>query len=127
MKPYTTTIGNILPGMIVRFTSSDPGWDHDKTYTFTVKYTRLPVDQEEGQLLGEGCGFAVTADSEITVLHDPTQSGQDVQVSVEGLSDDEITSAIRRSAEQVMAYHRGRPPQQYNTGGIKCPEPTSDE
>lgn len=118
MKPYTTTIENILPGMIVRFTSSDPGWDHDKTYTFTVKYTRLPVDQEEGQLIGEGCGFAVTAASEITVLHDPTQSGQGVQVSVEGLSDDVIASMARRSAEQVRAYYKGKPPQQYNTGGL---------
>lgn len=50
--------------------------------------------------------------------------GHEIEVDLE---DDEITSAIRRSAEQVMAYHRGRPPQQYNTGGIKCPEPTSDE
>ena len=127
MKPYTTTIENILPGMIVRFTSSDPGWDHDETYTFTVRYTRLPGEQWEGQLIGEGCGFGVTADSEITVLHDPMQGEQDVQMSAEMLSDEKITSAIRRSAEQVMAYHKGKPPQQYNTGGIKCPEPTSDQ
>ena len=71
MKPYTTTIEHILPGMIVRFTRSEPDWDHDETYTFTVRYTRLSGEQGEGQLLGEGCGFAVDADSEITVLHDP--------------------------------------------------------
>lgn len=118
MKPYTTTIEHLLPGMIVRFTNPEPGCDHNKTYTFTVRYTRLPGEHEEGQLLGEGCGFAVDADSEITVLHDPTQSGQDVQMSVERLSDDTITSAIRRSVEQVMAHHKARGPQQYKTGGL---------
>lgn len=121
MKPYTTTIENILPGMIVRFTNPEPDCDHTKTYTFTVRYTRLPDEHGEGQLLGEGCGFAVDADSEITVLHDPTQSGQDVQMNVEMLSDETITSAIRRSVEQVMAYHKNRVPQQYNTGGLDLP------
>lgn len=35
--------------------------------------------------------------------------------------------SIRRAAEQVLAYHKNRGPQQYKTGGIKCPEPPSDQ
>lgn len=121
MKPYTTTIENILPGMIVRFTNPEPDCDHSKTYTFTVRYTRLPGEHGEGLLLGEGCGFAVDSDSEITVLHDPTQSGQDVQMNVEMLSDEKIASMARRSAEYAAAYQRERRPQQYRTSYPKRP------
>lgn len=127
MKPYTTTVENILPGMIVRLTRPEPDCDHNKTYTLTVRYTRLPDEHEEGVLVGERCGFAVDADSEITVLHDPTQSGQDVQMSVEMLSDDTITSIARRSAEYAAAYHRERRPQQYRTSYPKRPVLPNDQ
>lgn len=118
MKPYTTTIENILPGMIVRLTHPEPDCDHSRTYTFTVRYTRLPGEHGEGLLVGEGCGFAVDADTEITVLHDPTQDGQDVWMNAEIMSDEAIA---RRAADQVAAYHRDRGPQQYKTGGLDLP------
>ena len=39
-------------------------------------------------------------------------------MSVEQPWDDEITAVARRAAEYVMAYHSGREPQQYKTGGL---------
>lgn len=116
MKPYTTTIEHLLPGMIVRATDVEEGG----TAVVGVIYTYM---YEDGSAIigGDMLSVNVKHDSEITVLHDPTQSGQDVQMSVEMLSDEAITSAIRRSVEQVMAYHRERLPQQYNTGGLDLP------
>ena len=116
MDPYTTTIENILPGMIVRATDVEEGGTAVVGVIYTYTY-------EDGTAVigGDMLSVDVKHDSEITVLHDPTQSGQDVQMSVEMLSDEKITSAIRRSVEQVMAYHKGRPPQQYNTGGLDLP------
>lgn len=113
MKPYTTTVEHLLPGMIVR---TKDRWQNQTT-VLRVDYTFLYGTG--GACIGErSVGIEVEEDAEITVLHDPMHDEQDVQMSVEMLSDEKITPAIRRSVEQVMAYHRGRPPQQYNTGGL---------
>lgn len=116
MKPYATTVEHLLPGMTVRATDVKEGG----TAVVHVIYTYM---YEDGSAIigGDMLSVDVRHDSEITVLHDPTQSGQDVQMSVEVLSDEKITSAIQRSVEQVMAYHKGKPPQQYNTGSLSLP------
>ena len=116
MKPYTTTIENILPGMIVRATDVEEGG----TAVVGVIYT-YTCEDGTAVIGGDMLSVDVKHDSEITVLHDPTQSGQDVQMSVEMLSDEKITSAIRRSVEQAMAYHKNSGPQQYKTGGLDLP------
>lgn len=114
MKPYTTTVEHILPGMIVRVFDEYDG----KTAVLTVTHTYM-YENGSAAIGGDMPSVEVKHDSEITVLHDPTQGGQTTRVSAKRMSDDEITSSIRRSAERVMAAYGGRGPQQYKTGGVK--------
>ena len=116
MDPYTTTIENILPGMIVRATDVEEGGTAVVGVIYTYTY-------EDGTAVigGDMLSVDVKHDSEITVLHDPTRDESGVQMHVEMLSDEAITSAIRRSVEQVMEYHKNSGPQQYKTGGLDLP------
>lgn len=116
MKPYTTTIENILPGMVVR---AKDRWEHQTT-VLCVDYTFV-YETGGARIGGRSAGIEVEQGAEITVLHDPTRVEQDAQMHVEMLSDEAITSAIRRSVEQVMEYHKNRGPQQYKTGGLDLP------
>ena len=113
MEPYTTTVEKILPDMIVRATDVEEGG----TAVVRVLHTYM---YEDGSAIigGDMLSVDVKHDSKITVLHDPTHDEQTAQVNVEMLSDEAIA---RRAAEQVMAYHKARGPQQYKTGGLDLP------
>lgn len=110
MKPYTTTVEHLLPGMVVRATDAEEGG----TAVVRVLHTYMYEDGT-ATVGGDMLSVDVKHDSEITVLHDPTHDEQAAQVNVEMLSDETIA---RRAAEQVMAYHKARGPQQYKTGGL---------
>lgn len=122
MKPYTTTIENILPGMVVRATDVEEGG----TAVVRVVHTYMYEDGT-ATIGGDMLSVDVKHDSEITVLHDPTRDEQTAQVNVEVLSDETITSIARRSAEYAAAYHRERRPQQYRTSYPKRPVLPNDQ
>ena len=68
MKPYTTTIENILPGMIVR---AKDRWEHQTT-VLRVDYTFV-YEAGGARIGGRSTSIEVEQDSEITVLYDPTR------------------------------------------------------
>ena len=114
MKPYTTTIEHILPGMIVRAQDVAEG----RTTVLRVLYTSV-YREGDAYIGGESAGIEIERRTEVTVLHDPTQDDQEVWISIEEPWDEDVTEAIRRSTEQVLAYHKNRGPQQYKTGNLK--------
>lgn len=68
MEPYTTTIENILPGMIVRATDIEYG------STVVVRVVHTCTDEDGSACIrAEKIDVDVRDDSEITVLHDPTR------------------------------------------------------
>ena len=70
MKPYTTTIEHILPGMIVRATDVEKGGTAVVGVIYTYMYR---VGYRDGSAIigGDMLNVNVKHDSEITVLHDP--------------------------------------------------------
>lgn len=116
MKPYTTTVEHLLPGMIVRATDVEEGG----TALVRVLHTYMYEDGE-ACIGGDMLSVDVKRDTEVTVLHDPTREQQPTSINAAGLWDDSMTESLRRSAERVMAMHKNKGPQQYKTGGIKTP------
>ena len=69
MKPYTTTIEHILPGMTVR---AKDRWEHQTT-VLRVDYTYV-YEAGGARIGGRSAGIEVEGDAEITVLRDPAQA-----------------------------------------------------
>lgn len=115
MKPYTTTIEHILPGMIVRAQDVTEGG----TAVLRVLHTYVYKDGD-ARIGGDLLSVDVKRTSQVTVLHDPTQDAQESRVIINGPWDDDMTEVIRRSVEQVLPYHKDRGPQQYKMGGVEA-------
>lgn len=103
MKPYITTVEHLLPGMAVRAVDVEEGG----TAVVRVVHTYM---HEDGTAVigGDMLSVDVKHDSEITVLHNPTQDDQEVWISANMPWDDNMTEIVRRNAEQAMAYHKNR-------------------